>query len=66
MSRLRIKNKNKKDLIMVVSDHLKNVSQTKEKVRPNAILVIYLYNRRRTVQIPQLTHSAWPDPSNLT
>lgn len=41
--RLEMKNKNKK------------VSQTKEKVRPNAILVIYLYNRRRTVQIPQLT-----------
>lgn len=53
--RLEMKNKNKKDLITVVSDHHKNVSQTKEKVRPNAILVIYLYNRRRTVQIPQLT-----------
>lgn len=44
-SRLRLEMKNKN----------KNVSQTKEKVRPNAILVIYLYNRRRTVQIPQLT-----------
>lgn len=53
--RLEMKSKNKKDLITVVSDHHKNVSQTKEKVRPNAILVIYLYNRRRTVQIPQLT-----------
>lgn len=36
------------------SQPLQSVSQTKEKVRPSAIWVIYLYNRNHTVQIPQL------------